>query len=114
MGKTALPEAVRRSDTFILEPDDLTIITDPANPFFDPRSELPIDSPEMQWLIESIMEAGKNYSPISVRKNGKHEDGKNVIEVIDGRQRLKAIREINRRYAEIGKEPLLIEARTAF
>ena len=111
MSKTALPEAIRRSDTFILDVNDITIITDPANPFFDPRSELPLDSPEMQWLIDSIMEAGRNYSPISVRKNGKHPDGKNVIEVIDGRQRTKAIREINRRYAEIGREPLLIEAK---
>ncbi len=111
MAKTAIPEAVRRGETFVLDPDDLTIITDPSDPFYDPRSELPLDSPEMQWLIESIAEAGRNYSPISVRKNGKHPDGKNVIEVIDGRQRLKAVREINRRYAEVGKEPLLIEAK---
>ncbi len=111
MSKTALPEAVRRSDTFLMRPEDLTIIADPANPFYDPRSELPLDSPHMQWLIESIAEAGRNYSPISVRKNGKHPNGKNVIEVIDGRQRLKAIREINRRYAEAGREPLLIEAK---
>lgn len=71
MAKTAIPEAVRRGETFVLDPDDLTIITDPSDPFYDPRSELPLDSPESEIVagytknaaeaIETVLERTRDY-----------------------------------------------------
>ncbi len=108
MAKTVITEYEKRSDVFSVKPEYLTIITDKANPFYEPRAELPLDHPDMQNLIGSIMQEGRVLDPILIRKNGKHDNGDNVLEVIDGRQRLKAVIEINRQYAEISKEPLLI------
>lgn len=108
MAKTVIAEFERRQDMFWVREEQLTIITDKANPFYEPRAELPLDSPYMVWLIESIVQEGRILDPLLVRKNGKDEDGIEVIEVVDGRQRLKALREVNRKFAEIGRNPLFV------
>ncbi len=116
MAKTAVIGFESRGDTFVMNPDRLTIITDKANPFYEPRAELPLDHPKMVYLIESLKaEAADpknkncgNLSDLTIRKNGKDSNGDDVYEVIDGRQRVKAAREINRQYAEMGKEPIFL------
>ncbi len=116
MGKTAVTGYEARGDTYSMDPEKLKIITDKADPFYEDRADLPMDSAEMQWLIESMMETAVdpwskncgNYSEVLIRKDGKNSDGTDCLVVVDGRQRVKAAREINRRYGEIGKNPILV------
>lgn len=97
MGKTAFPEA-NRQDTFKDYPEKLTIITDPAHELFDERALEPFK----EELVADILARGQ-LQPIVVRKNGKNENGEDVIEVIYGRRRVKAILEINRRLEASGQ-----------
>ncbi len=116
MGKTAVTGFESRGDTYAMKPEKLKIITDKADPFYDPRAEITFDHPKMQYVIESLMATANdpkyrgcgNYSPIPIRKNGKDSNGDDVYEALDGRQRIKAAREINRRYREMGKEEILL------
>ena len=87
-----------RADLFSLDPDD--IIIPESGPLYDERSEWPID----ESLVQNIIFLGQ-IEPINVRKNG------SIIEVVTGRQRVKAIREINRRARERGEKPMRILAR---
>jgi ParB family chromosome partitioning protein len=117
MGKTAVSGYDARGDTYSMDPDKLKIITDKADPFYEDRANLPMDSAEMQWLIESMTETANdpqsrncgNVSEVLIRKDGKHSDGTDNLVVVDGRQRVRAAREINRRYRELGKEPILVK-----
>ncbi len=102
MGKTAFPDA-NRKDTFYLPPEAFTIITDPAHELFDERALEPFS----ESLVRSIMAQGQ-LQPITVRRNGKDEAGSNIIEVIIGRGRVKAILEANNRLASVGKPPMKV------
>ncbi len=97
MGKTAFPEA-NRQDTFKDYPEKLTIITDPAHELFDERA---LES-FREELVADIMAHGQ-LQPIIVRKNGRNENDEDIIEVMVGRQRVKAILEINRRLEASGQ-----------
>lgn len=90
-------EGAGRSDLFTLDPEIIVIPED--GPLFDERSALPLD----ESLVLNIMFQGV-LEPIIVRKNGP------TIEVVAGRQRVKATREANRRLAEMGKAPIKIPA----
>lgn len=117
--KTAVSEFESRGDAYIMRAERLTVITDKANPFYEPRADLPLDHPKMLWLIESMKAEATdpknrgcgNIDDLLIRKNGKDSNGKDIYEVIDGRQRVKAAREINRQYAEMEKPPIFLSCR---
>jgi len=99
--KSAL-DAKRGSSTFYMDPDELIIVgldtPDGAeHPQWDERIELPID----ERLVASISKHGV-IEPVKVYKDG------NRPIVWDGRQRVKAAREINRRRSEHGLSTITI------
>lgn len=97
MAKTALD--AKRRDIFMLQPEQLTLVTDKNHPLYDPRVENPPD----ESMIANIAVYGV-LEPILVRKNG------SAIEVIAGRGRTKAAIEANKRLLAEGKPSLLIPA----
>ncbi len=103
MGKQAIPGA-SRANMFLVDPDTLTVIgldtkDGPEHPLYDERIHLPIDSA----LVNSLKARG-NKVPIVVRKNG------DVIEVVDGRQRVRCGRAANEELVAEGKTPIRIKA----
>lgn len=109
-----MPKASRDSlnakgkrDAYMFDPDDLVIVTDEKSPLYDDRSKLPID----EALVLNIMFAPDGVpqgvlEPINVLRNA--ETGK--VEVIDGRQRVKAAREANKRLKKQGLEQVRVPA----
>lgn len=97
MSKAALD--AKRRDSFLLEPERLTLVTDKNHPLYDPR----VEEPPSESMIANIAMHGV-LEPIIVRKNG------DAIEVVAGRGRTKATLEANRRLIAEGKPPLLIPA----
>jgi ParB family chromosome partitioning protein len=89
----------QRSDAFLLEPDMLTLITDPAHPLYDPRVH---DDPD-EALVRNVMVYGV-IEPVIIRKNGE------AVEVVAGRGRVKAALEANRRLTAEGKQPIRVPA----
>ena len=84
-----------RGNIFMLEPDKLVLVTDTASALYDERVHLdPSES-----MILNIMEFGI-IEPVIIRKNS--EDGK--LEVVAGRQRVKAVIEANKRLKKQGAE----------
>jgi len=86
------------------DPANLTIVKDKSHPLYDPRIHLPLD----EDLVESIIEKGV-LVPIVVRKNGER-NGTPIIEVMDGRQRVRCTLVANKRLVAAGKEPIRIPA----
>jgi ParB family chromosome partitioning protein len=87
-----------RSDLFRLLPDQIVIVTDKTHPLYDERVSLPLSEP----FVASIMEHGI-LKPVLIRKNGE------LFECVDGRQRVRAAIEVNRRKAEAGDDrPILV------
>ena len=75
-----------RANLFMMEPEQLTIITDPTHPLYDERVHLPVS----ETMVASVMARGVLENVIA-RKQG------NEIQVIAGRQRGKAVVEANKR-----------------
>ena len=101
MGGQALDEK-RLSGGFSMDPDKLIIIgldTDdgPEHPLWDKRAKLPVD----ENLGRAMMAEGF-HGTIEVRKDG------NKVEVVFGRQRVKAARWANKQLIAAGKEPLMV------
>jgi ParB family chromosome partitioning protein len=96
--------SVGRGDLLRFHPESLVLIKDKAHPLYDPRVDLPVD----ERLVLSIMQNGV-IEPIIVRKAGDGENGP-IVEVVDGRQRVKAAIEANARLAVEGKEEILVPA----
>lgn len=84
-------------DAFRVDPEALTLVTDKNHPLYDERVHLPVD----ENLVRNIMVHGVLQS-IVVRKDGKN------LEVVMGRQRVKAAREANRRLAKDGRPTLKV------
>lgn len=84
MAKQAID--AKRGTIFLVEPENLTIITDPKHPLYDPRVELPVSDD----MVNSILSKGV-IEPVIARKNG------DTIEVTDGRQRTRCAIEANKR-----------------
>ena len=80
-----------RGNLFLMEPEDLVLITDKKHPLYDPRVEWPVSDS----MVASVMAKGV-IEPVIVRKEG------NEIVVIDGRQRTKAAKEANKRLRSEG------------
>lgn len=97
--------AVGRDELLWFDPSTLTIVEDEASPLADPDRLAP---PVAEWLVESLMADG-NDVPIIVRLNGKEKDGTPRVEVVDGRQRVRAALEANKRLAKLGAEPIRLK-----
>lgn len=96
--------AMGRTDTFLFDPETLVLVTDKSSAVYDERVDLPVD----EALVLNIMVNGV-LENILVRTNGQR-DGHSVVEVIDGRQRVKAAREANKRLAAAGKVTIRVPA----
>ncbi|KVD71838.1 hypothetical protein WI89_01035 [Burkholderia ubonensis] len=90
-----------KTNTLSFDPDDLKLVTDPTHPLFDERVNWPVD----ENMVRNIMFQGV-LQAIEVSKNP--ETGE--IEVVTGRQRVKASREANRRLREQGRNPIYVPA----
>lgn len=104
MSRTEQFGAVSRGQTFVYEPEKLVLVTDKAHPLYDPTV---LDAPPKE-LVENIKELGV-IVPILVRKNGLKR-GKPIIEVIEGRNRVKAAIIANKELKAQGFPPRLIPA----
>ena len=82
---------------YSVDPDDLTLIYDANHPLYDERVYLPLD----EDMVKNIMVHGV-IEPVTVRRNG------DLLEVADGRQRVKNSREANKRLKKEGKSPVRI------
>jgi ParB family chromosome partitioning protein len=95
MGKSAINAP--RGNLFYLPPEDLHLVTKEGDPLYDERVNMPL--PES--LIRSIQVRGV-IEPVVVRK-----DGERVV-VVDGRQRVRAAREANKRLEREGAETIRV------
>lgn len=73
-----------KTNIFKMDPDDLFIITDKTNPRYDVRADMPLND----GLLNSVESEGV-IEPVIACKNGA------VIEVLDGRQRVRCARRLN-------------------
>jgi ParB family chromosome partitioning protein len=96
--------AVKRGELLLFDPDKLVLVEDKAHPLYDDRVNMPVSEP----LVRSIAAQGV-LEPVVVRRNGEAEDGTPIIEVVDGRQRVRAARAVNARKAN-GDPPVLVPA----
>lgn len=99
--KTAI-EGVGRSNVFRVPPEMVKIIgldtkDGKDHPLYDERIHLPVD----QGLVNNIIQYGIRQN-IEVRKSG------DELEVVDGRQRVRAAREANKRLKQEGSVPILV------
>lgn len=99
--------AAGRADLLYFDPEDLMVVTDTSHPLWDERVTMPVE----ERLVASIMKVGV-LEPVIVRRNGARSDGTPVVEVIDGRQRVRAARVANHRLSEQGADPIRVPAVT--
>jgi ParB family chromosome partitioning protein len=109
-----MPKASRDSlnakgkrDAYMFDPDDLVLVTDEKSPLYDERVHLPVN----EALVLNMLHAPDGVpqgvlEPITAARNA--ETGK--IEVVVGRQRVKAAREANKRLRKKGQEPIRVPA----
>lgn len=100
MGKTALDG--KRLNAFLMNPLDLTIVGRDTkdgveHPLFDERAKFPPD----EAMVRNIRRYGV-LEPVIVRKNG------DLVEIVDGRQRVICTREAARRNIEEGLPEILV------
>lgn len=92
-------EGASRTNMYLIEPERLTLVEDPEHSLYDPRVLEPVD----ESLVLSMMVRG-NVTPIIVNKNGEE------WAVVDGRHRVKAACEANKRLAAMGHLPIKMKA----
>ena len=88
-----------KTDIMLVDPERVEIITDEKHVLYDERIKIPLS----EALVRSLMKIG-NKVPINARR-----DGDRLI-VVDGRQRVRAGVEANRRLKELGREPIRLKA----
>ncbi|HDR8930461.1 TPA: ParB N-terminal domain-containing protein [Burkholderia vietnamiensis] len=93
--------AAGKSNVLFFDPDALTLITDPSHPLFDRRALLPFD----EAMVRNIRHRGV-LETILVHKDPETGD----VIVVDGRRRVIAAREANRRLREAGEAPVMVPA----
>lgn len=81
--------AVGESKVLHFDPGDLLVVDDPKHALYDERVDMPLSAE----LVANILHHGRVLEPVIVRKNP--ETGK--LEVVAGRQRVRAVREIQKR-----------------
>lgn len=98
-------KAKGKRDVYMFDPHDLVIVDDESSPLYDDRVHLPVD----EALVRNIMFAPDGV-PQGVLEPGlgarNTETGR--VEIIDGRQRVKAAREANDRLRKQGAEPVRV------
>jgi ParB family chromosome partitioning protein len=87
------------------DPNKLVIVEDENNPLFDERVEMEIDKKK----VDNVLAIGI-LEPVLVRKNGVNEAGEPIVEVVDGRQRVKWARAANEILAAENKELIRVPA----
>lgn len=87
----------QRGTIFLLDPEDVVIVTDPSDPLYDERVNLPLD----EKMVLNMMHCGV-VKVVEITKRG------DEAVVVDGRQRIKHAREANKRLRERGMEPLKV------
>jgi ParB family transcriptional regulator, chromosome partitioning protein len=92
--------AIGRDELLWFAPETLTIVEDETSALADPDR---LAGPPPEWLVESILADGIDV-PIIVRLNGKRDDGTPIVEVVNGRQRVRSAREANKRIAAANKK----------
>jgi ParB family chromosome partitioning protein len=90
-----------KTNLLMFDPEALHIVTDPEHPLYDERAALPVS----ESLIRNIQHHGV-LQPVVINKNT--ETG--VVEVVAGRQRVKAAREANNRLRAQGLAPIMVPA----
>lgn len=90
--------AAGRFDGLWFEPEDLVLEEDTTYELYDERMEIAVD----ENLVLNIMRNGV-LQPVLVSKQGVNKEGKPVVVVVAGRQRVRAAREANKRLAAAGK-----------
>lgn len=93
--------AAGKTNLLVFDPQALALVTDEKSPLYDPRVHLPID----EALVLNIMHQGV-LEPVLICKNT--ESG--AVEVVAGRQRVKAAREANVRLLAKGCAPVQVPA----
>ncbi|AXF20520.1 hypothetical protein CUJ89_08530 [Burkholderia pyrrocinia] len=93
--------AAGKSNVLFFDPDALTLITDPAHPLFDRRALLPFD----EAMVRNIRHRGV-LETILVHKDPESGD----VIIVDGRRRVIAAREANRRLRDEGLPPVMVPA----
>ncbi len=93
--------AAGKSNVLFFDPDALTLITDPSHPLFDRRALLPFD----EAMVRNIRHRGV-LETILVHKDP--ETGEVIV--VDGRRRVIAAREANRRLRDAGEAPVMVPA----
>jgi len=81
--------ALGESKLLHFDPGDLVIVDDPKHPLYDERVDLPLSAE----LVASILHHGRVLEPVIIRKDPETDR----IEVVAGRQRVRAVREIRAR-----------------
>lgn len=81
------------------DPGTLVLVTDPTHPLFDERVHWPVD----ESMVRNIMFQGV-IQPIEVTKD----PDTGEVQVVTGRQRVKAAREANRRLIDRGDPPITV------
>jgi ParB family chromosome partitioning protein len=94
--------ASRQISVPMIDPAKLTLVYDKKHPLYDPRVEWPVN----EKLVCNMVRTKRVRVPLHVRENGKKEDGTINWEVVEGRQRVKACIEANRRLVEAGEDPI--------
>lgn len=85
-----------RKDMYLVDADKLILVTDEKHPLYDERVHLPVS----EKLVKNILARGV-IKPVIM--NG-------VFEVVDGRQRVKAVLEANKKIAKKDGEPIRVPA----
>ncbi|HHT8903037.1 TPA: ParB/RepB/Spo0J family partition protein [Burkholderia cenocepacia] len=93
--------AAGKSNVLFFDPETLMLITDPAHPLFDRRALLPYD----EAMVRNIRHRGV-LETILVHKDP--ETGEVIV--VDGRRRVIAAREANRRLRDAGEAPIMVPA----
>lgn len=93
--KQAIPG--KRLNAFAVDPKDLSLVVDENHPLYDERVAFPVD----EALVRNVMVYGV-LEPVLVTKEG------DEVLVVDGRQRVKAAIEANRRLSERGESELRV------
>jgi ParB family chromosome partitioning protein len=90
-------EGASRTNAYNIDPTDLTLVTDKAHPLYDPRVTMPLD----EAMVRSIMFQGV-IEPVVITRDG------DTCLVVDGRQRVRAAVEANKRLEKEGKETIKV------
>jgi ParB family transcriptional regulator, chromosome partitioning protein len=94
-----------KRDAYTYDPENLILVMDEKSPLYDERVHLPVD----EGLVKNIMFAPDGVplgviEAVTARRNTETGD----LEIVNGRQRVKAAREANKRLKKAGLEPIRV------